>query len=500
MENFFLSMRHINKQYTGVKALDEVDFHIREGEIHCLAGMNGSGKSTLVKIISGVETPEAGAEIEIAGHKVSRLHSAESIGYGVEVIYQDLSLFPNLTVQENIAMSELISSRKQLISWKKARVAAEKAMARINVDINLDMQISKLTMADQQLVAICRALTGNVRLLIMDEPTTALTKKEVDALLAVVLDLQKKGIATLFISHKLNEVIQVAQRVTVLRDGRNVGSFSASEIDDKKLEEYMTGTTTTYTPYHITADTAVKPIIDVRRASKAGNFANIDLTVYPGEIVGITGLLGSGRTELALALFGMNMLDSGEIYIDGEKVILDSVKKAMDKRIAYVPENRLVEGLVLDQPVGSNIIMTIIDRMLTNMHFMDKKLHEKQISKWVKDLGIKVPSVESPVKTLSGGNQQRVVLAKWIATDPKLFILDNPTVGIDVAAKSSIHTVIKELAHKGMGVIIISDEISEVLYNCNRVIVMNKGRILREFNSQYTQEEEIQACIESSGV
>ncbi len=500
METLFLSMRHINKQYTGVKALDDVEFSIREGEIHCLAGTNGSGKSTLVKIISGVEQPESGAFIEIAGKKVNQLNSMDSIRQGIEVIYQDLSLFPNLTVQENIAMSELVSSKAQLVSWRKSRRIAIEAMKKIGISIPLDQIVSRLTMADRQLVAISRALTKEVKLLIMDEPTTALTKKEVDALLAVVVDLKKKGISTLFISHKLNEVMQVAGRVTVLRDGKLIGCYSSSDLDDKKIEYYMTGTTTVYTPYHTMPDRSTQPLLGIKNFSKEANFKDICMDVYPGEIVGITGLLGSGRTELALSLFGLNPPDSGQMSIEGKVVNVKSVKEALQNGIAYVPENRLVEGLVLDQSVGKNVVMTVLDRLLTSAKFIDKKRVDDSIEKWVDELKIKVPSVDSPVKTLSGGNQQRVVLAKWIATKPKLFILDNPTVGIDIAAKRSIHDVIKKLAQQGVGVIIISDEISEVLYNCNRVLVMNRGRIIKEFVSSDANEEEIQLFIESHAI
>jgi len=500
MENLFLSMQGINKRYAGVQALENVDFAVRQGEILCLAGTNGSGKSTLVKIISGVVQPEPGGEIVINGNRVHHLSSMESIRNGIEVIYQDLSLFPNLTVQENISISETVSSKKQLISWKKSRETAEKAMERIGIHLDPDAVVSGLSMADQQLVAISRALTGNLKLLIMDEPTTALTKKEIDALLAVVIDMKAKGIATLFISHKLNEVMEVAERVTVLRDGKSIGCFSSSELDDKKIEYHMTGTTTTYSPYHAVPDTGQVPLLQTRELSKKDNFSGINLTVHPGEIVGITGLLGSGRTELALSLFGLNPPDSGEILLSGKPTVIDSVKQAMHHGIAYVPENRLVEGLILDQSIGKNIVITVLDRLLTGLRFIDNDKVNSRITQSVKELSIKIPGPEAAVKTLSGGNQQRVVLAKWIASNPGLCILDNPTVGIDIAAKSSIHAVIKQLALNGMGIIIISDEIPEVLYNCNRVLIMNRGRIIREFVSLDTTEEEIQAFIEATAV
>ena len=497
METLFLSMKNITKVYAGVRALDSVDFSINRGEVHCLAGTNGSGKSTLVKIISGVLNSEKGAEIIINGKKTEHYSSIESIQQGIEVIYQDLSLFPNLSVAENIALNENISSGKKIVNWKKSREIAVKAMERIGVSIPLDIRVEELSMADQQLVAICRALTGDVKLLIMDEPTTALTKKEIDALLKVVLDLKSKGISSLFISHKLNEVMEISERVTVLRDGKLVGCYECSELDDKKLEYLMTGATSVYEPYSFNPDKTGIPVLRTEKLSKSQNFRDIDLEVYPGEIVGITGLLGSGRTELALSVFGLNPADSGKIKINGKEVVINSVGKAKKQGIAYVPEDRLRNGLVMDQSVGRNIVATVIDRMLGKGGLINFEKVDNSINKWVRELSIKIPSVDSPVKTLSGGNQQRIVIGKWIATNPELFILDNPTVGIDVSAKSSIHKIIRKLAEKGMGIIIISDEIAEVLYNCSRILIMHKGRIVKEFNSLEATEEEIQAYIES---
>jgi simple sugar transport system ATP-binding protein len=500
METQFLSMQHISKRYAGVQALCEVDFSIREGEIHCLAGTNGSGKSTLVKIICGVEQPDEGSLITIEGTTCHHLTRMDALRYGIQVIYQDLSLFPNLSVMENISMGETMASKSHLISWKANRDIALQAMHKIGISIPLDKNVADLTMADQQLVAISRALTRDVRLLILDEPTTALTKKEVTALLAVIKDLRKKGIATLFISHKLNELIEVADRVTILRDGIKTGCFPSNELDDKKIEYHMTGTNTSYTPYHLQPNTTTEPLLRCSQLQKEYNFADINLVMYPGEIVGITGLLGSGRTELALALFGLNPPSSGVCYLNGKRLNLKSVADVVKKGVAYVPENRLVEGLVLDQPIAKNIVMTILDDNLDRLGLLDEKNLQKKVAELVDELGIKIPSVDSAVKTLSGGNQQRVVLAKWIATDPKLFILDNPTVGIDVAAKSSIHSIIKNLAKKGMGIIMISDEIPEVLYNCNRVLVMNRGRIIGEFDASKSTESDIQSFIDSHAV
>lgn len=498
MSSVFLAMKNISKRYTGVQALDSVDFDINEGEIHCLAGANGSGKSTLIKIISGVEKPDSGSEIYINGELSSHRNSIDSIHQGIEVIYQDLSLFPNLTVAENIALSTVISGKKKFLNSRSYYATARKAMKRININIPLDAKVEDLSIADQQLVAICRSLTGELKLLIMDEPTTALTSREVAALFKVVTDLRDKGIATLFVSHKLNEVMQIAERVTILRDGLKIGCYPAADLDSKKIEFFMTGDNFEYSKSG-TLISGEKPLLEIENLSKKDNFEDITLKLHPGEILGITGLLGSGRTELALSLFGMNPADSGIIKINGKEMVLNSVTKAVGLGIAYVPENRLVQGLVMEQAVSKNTVITIIGKLIKKLGLIDHKEKSDKISDLITKFSIKVPSVDAAVATLSGGNQQRVVLAKWIATDPKLLILDGPTVGIDVAAKGSIHESIKQLASEGLGVIIISDEVPEVLNSCHRVIVMNRGRISSEFITDESTEEEILECLETAG-
>jgi simple sugar transport system ATP-binding protein len=498
MSNVFLSMKNISKRYVGVQALHAVDFEINTGEIHCLVGENGSGKSTLIKIISGAVEPDDGAHIEVNGEHLHGHAAIDSIHKGIEVIYQDLSLFPNLTVAENISLSQIIAAGNRFINWKEVQSIAEKAMARIGVAIPLHELVADISIADQQLVAICRALTHDIKLVIMDEPTASLTRKEVDALFGVVKDLKSKDIATLFVSHKLNEVLQIAERVTILRDGRKVGTFPSRELDDEKLTFLMTAKKVEYTRYVPEAHRQDR-LLEVRQLSKAGNFKDINFELYPGEILGITGLLGSGRTELALALFGDNPADSGEILIQGRPVTIRSVQHAIHQGIGYVPENRLVQGLVMQQAVGKNIVVTVLHRLLSWLGLLDGDRVRKTISQWVTDLSIRIPSVDAPVQTLSGGNQQRVVLAKWLATQPKILILDGPTIGIDVAAKGAIHDIIRDLARQGMGIIVISDEVPEVFHNCNRIIVMHKGRFIAHFEALQTTEDEIQRCINMAG-
>jgi simple sugar transport system ATP-binding protein len=494
MSDPLLRLTNISKHYAGVTALDRVDFELDREEIHCLVGENGSGKSTLIKIISGTVSPDPGAVVEIDGDIVQTHKAIDAIDHGIQVIYQDLSLFPNLTVAENIALGEFVSEHRKLVKWKELDEIAVSAMSRIDVQLPLETKVSEVSIADQQLVAICRALTRDVKLIIMDEPTASLTRREVDSLLSVVLDMKSKGIATLFVSHKLNEVFQIADRISVLRDGNMVGVFPSAEMDEVKLTQLMTGKKVEYQNFSLPAN-GNRPILKVERLSRKSEFKDITFTLRPGEILGITGLLGSGRTELALSLFGVTKPDAGRIVLEGKPVKIRSVQEAMRLGIGYVPEDRLTQGLVNEQPVGDNIIISIIDSLVNRFKMIDKKERKKKIDHWISALEISVPGVDSPVRTLSGGNQQRIVLAKWISTNPKILILDGPTIGIDVAAKFAIHVIIRDLAKKGIAIILISEEIPEIYNNCNRVLVMHKGCIVKEFDTDQVSMDEIQDFI-----
>lgn len=490
----FLSLKQVSKNYAGVTALDKVDFDIYPGEIHCLAGENGSGKSTMIKIISGTVKADPGSVIEINGTPVHHLHAIDAINRGIQVIYQDLSSFPYLTVAENIALGYFVANHRKVINWKELTGIAEKAQARIGVHLPLDAPVNEISIADQQLAAICRALTRDVKLLIMDEPTSSLTKREVDSLLSVVLEMKSRGISTIFVSHKLSELLQIADRVSVLRDGKMIGTYPAGELTNEKLTYLMTGLKVEYEPFKTTAFSDI-PVLKLNHLSKTNEFKDISFDLYPGEILGLTGLLGSGRTELALSIFGIAKPDHGTIEFNGKLVEIHSIRDALRLGIAYVPEDRLVQGLVTSQSVGDNIMLTTIDDYVNRFRLLDMDKKKNSIREWVKNLSIRIPSVESPVQTLSGGNQQRVVLAKWIATNPKVLILDGPTIGIDIAAKRSIHEIIRALTKKGISIIIISEEIPEVYNNCNRIIVMHKGCIVKEFETQNTSIEELQNYV-----
>jgi simple sugar transport system ATP-binding protein len=490
----FLELRNISKHFGGVQALKHVDFSLSRGEIHCLVGENGSGKSTLIKIISGVHAPEPGGEIVIEGQTYSHLTPSGSIHQGIQVIYQDLSLFPNMTVAENIGLTQYLEAGRKFVDSRAIRQMAEDTMAKIKVSLPLDRLVEQLSIADRQIVAICRAIASNARLVIMDEPTASLTRQEVEALMAVVRDLQQKQINTLFVSHRLYEIMEIAERVTVLRDGEKVGVYKADEIDDRKLAFLMTSKEFDYT-VHTAEFNRENTVLEVKNLSKQGNYRDISFQLHEGEILGLTGVLGSGRTELALSLFGMNQPDSGEVVLNGEIVHFATNKQAIAKGISYVPEDRLTLGLVMDQPIGNNVVLPIIEKLLNALKLIDKAQVQAAVKKWINALRIKVADPQDAVNTLSGGNQQRVVLAKWLATQPKVFVLDSPTVGVDIAAKHGIYETVKDLASQGMGILFISDEVSEVLYNCHRILLMRKGRLISEYFPNQISEQELSQKI-----
>ncbi|MDK2799343.1 MAG: simple sugar transport system ATP-binding protein [Clostridiales bacterium] len=489
MQEHLIKVTNVSKSFAGVQALKNIDLTIKRGEIRCLAGENGCGKSTLIKIISGAHVPDEG-DIEINGKHYKRLHPIEAIREGIQVIYQDFSIFPNLTAAENIALNSELAKNRRFVNWKRVKSIAKEAIRKIDVNIDLDAKVENLSVADKQLIAISRALLQNAKLIIMDEPTTALTQKEVNALFKVVKSLQQKGISILFVSHKLDEVFDLAEKITILRNGQNVIDGDTSQFDKEKFVYYMTGRKISESHYELQQESN-QCLLKVEKLSQKGSFYDISFDLYSGEILGITGLLGSGRTELAMALFGLNPADSGRIYVEDRLTEIKTVQDAIKNRIAYVPEDRLTEGLFLQQSIGRNIIISTVEKLLNKYKLIDSEKMNIQINHWVKELNIATPSTHLPVQALSGGNQQRVVLAKWLATNPKILILNGPTVGVDIGSKTDIHQIIRELAQQGVGVIVISDDIPELLHNCNRILIMRKGRIVGEFGGKSITEKEL---------
>jgi len=494
MAEEFLRVNNISKHFAGVRALDNVSFVVNQGEIRCLVGENGSGKSTLIKVIAGVYPPTSG-EVTINGQTYRSLRPITSIQEGIQVIYQDFSLFPNLTAAENIALNYQLERGKRFINWGEVRRIARDAIAQIDVDVDLNAIVGDLPVADRQLIAITRALLHDAKLIIMDEPTTALTQREVESLFRVIRGLRQKGISILFVSHKLSEVQSIADTIMVLRNGKKVADGLASEFDLVKLAYHMTGREIMETGYRYNptahGQNGNPPLLRVNNLSLPGRFEDVSFEVRSGEIVGVTGLLGSGRTDLALALFGVQPAISGETYVNGRRVHIGSIQDAMRHGIGYVPEDRLTEGLFLAQSIGRNVVVRIIDQTLGRAGLLSSRKMTEKIREWTKRLSIKTADVRNAVSSLSGGNQQRVVLAKWLAASPQILVMNGPTVGVDVGSKMELHELIKELAGQGIGILIMSDDLPELMNTCNRILLMREGRIVEEFQTTNITEEQL---------
>ena len=474
-----LELRDVARHFAGVKALDGVSLSIGRGEIHCLAGENGSGKSTLIKVVSGINAVDRGTVL-VDGVPVADMTPRQAIALGVQVIYQDFSLFGNLTVAENLAIGAELRARRRVVNWRRMRAHAEAAVARLGVHLDLDATVDSLPTSGRQLVAIARALMADPRLLIMDEPTTALTGREVATLFGVVRDIQSRGIAVLFVSHKMREMLDISERLTVLRSGRVVAAGPIAEFDEAAITRAMTGSDIAEAPYVWQPGSAAKPLLELDRLAVPDELHDISLRLLPGEIVGVSGLLGSGRTELALALFGMRPQYRGTIRLDGAPVRLDSVQRAIAQRIAYVPEDRLTEGLFLPETIDRNIVATSLGR-LSRFGLLRSRAAASAAADTIRAMAIATPTGDRPVTQLSGGNQQRVVIGRWLLQQPRLLILNGPTVGVDVGSKAGIHATIRGLARECcLGVLMISDDVPELAANCNRILLMHRGRLVAE--------------------
>jgi simple sugar transport system ATP-binding protein len=478
-----LEVRNIVKTYGGVKALDDVSMQLVAGHVHCLAGENGCGKSTLIKIISGVERPDSG-EILIDGKVQGTLSPVDSILAGIQVIYQDFSLFPNLSVGENISITAQVAQRSKLFSARKARSAAAKIVSDLSLNLDLDELVENLSVADKQLTAICRALVNDARIIIMDEPTTALTHTEVKYLFDVVNQLRDRGVALLFVSHKLEEALEVSQDVTILRSGVHIVSGPAEDFDRQSLTKHITGRDVREVRELSTPSESAHPLLSVKNLTLPGAFTGITFDLQPGEILGITGLLGSGRTEIAEALFGVKPARSGTIEVEGKAVKIRSIRDALKAGIGYLPEDRLTQGLFMEKSVAENIIASSLDSHRSSLRVLDSKRVDATVVGIFERLKIKAANVGALVRTLSGGNGQRVVLGKLLATQPRVLILNGPTVGVDIGSKEQILDILRVEAGQGMGIVVISDDAPELVSVCNRVLVIRQGMIAEELEGK----------------
>ena len=495
-----LEMRNITKEFPGVKALDQVNFQVEEGEIHCLVGENGAGKSTLMKVLSGVYPHgNYSGDIVLNGEvqKFSGISSSER--QGVAIIYQELALVPNMTVYENLFLGHEFH-KKGLINWHNTKVEAVKMLDKVKLDVHPSSKVIDLGVGVQQLIEIAKALSKDVKLLILDEPTAALNEDDSDNLLELLLELKTQGVTSIMISHKLKEVIHVADTVTVLRDGQTICSLDASkgEVNEKDIIKNMVGREIN----DVFPKREHKKFGEVRLEVKGWSaydrklgrdvVKNADFNIRQGEIVGIAGLMGAGRTEFAHSIFGnsRNYGITGDIFIGGKKVVLNQPKQAIINGLAYVSEDRKGNGLILSQDVKQNITIAnlkkISDRFIINRHEEVKVAEEYRES-----LRIKTPSIEQEVNNLSGGNQQKVAIGKWLFVEPTILILDEPTRGIDVGAKYEIYTLMNELVAKGLSVIMISSELPEVLGMSDRIYVMAEGKFTGELSIEEANQEKI---------
>ncbi|MCE7030560.1 sugar ABC transporter ATP-binding protein [Jiella avicenniae] len=470
-----LELKNISKAFGPVKVLTGVDFDLRPGEVHALMGENGAGKSTMIRIAAGDHRAEEG-EIRLDGEVRRFAGPREAQAEGIIVVHQELLLFPALSVAENVFLGHQPKTAAGLVDWGRMRREARDLLDRLDCpNLDVDQKVSRLSVADRQRVEIARALSRNARVLIMDEPTAALAEADVRRLLEVIRRLRSEGVAIVYVSHRMNEIFEIADRVTVLRDGVSVGTRPIGEVTEASLVSMMVGR-----DIHQLFPKEDVPRgetrLELRGVSLAGVVEDISFDLHAGEILGIAGLVGSGRTELAQTIFGVTPATSGEILVDGKPRKIGSVREAIDAGIAYVPEDRGLHGLVRAQPLRENVSMAILDR-LTRYSVVDTGREQNLASDAIERFSIRARDARQRVGQLSGGNQQKVVLAKWLATDPKILILDEPTRGIDIGAKTEIHRLMGELAKKGLAILMISSELPEVLGMSDRVLVMREGRL-----------------------
>jgi rhamnose transport system ATP-binding protein len=479
-----VELRSISKRFGATQALLDVSVTVAPGEIHALVGENGAGKSTLVKILAGVHVPDAG-EILLDGDAVAIRSPAQARALGIAVVHQEPRLFPDLSVAENVFMANPPTNRLG-IDWGAMGEAATELFRELDVQIEPGALVRGLSMADQQLIEIAKALSIDAGLLILDEPTASLSLHETERLFAIVHRLTARGTAVLFVSHRLEEVFALCERATVLRDGRHVITADTAELDTAELIRHMVGRTVTLFPK---ADSeAGDVLLDVDGLGRSGVFGDVSFSARAGEILGFAGLVGAGRTEVARVLFGIDRADSGTIQLDGRPVGFHSPDQALAAGVAYLPEDRHQNGLVLDFPITANVSLPILQRLFPRLvvrRSVEERLAEEQAAR----LSVRMQGVDQLVASLSGGNQQKVVLAKWLASEPRLLILDEPTRGIDIGAKVEVHRIISELAASGLAIILISSDLPEVLAMSDRILVMHEGAVTAELSRGASEEQ-----------
>ena len=473
-QDYILQVRGLTKTFAGIKALNNVQLNLRKGEVHALMGENGAGKSTFMKILSGLETPDSG-EILLEGKSLTVKSVREAQRRGISMIHQEMLAVPELTVAQNIFLGR--EPTRWLPGWldnRQINKAAETLLANLGVTLNVRTKVKNLSVAEQQMVEIAKAVSYNANVIIMDEPTSALSHKETAVLFTLIGDLRRKGTAIIYISHKLEEISQLADTITVLRDGNYIGTYPASDLDTHSLINRMVGREIGNL-YPVAQATAGQEVIAIRNLTRYGAFADVNFTVHEGEILGIGGLMGAGRTELARALYGLDRPDAGDIYFRGQRVTVASPRQAIRMGIGYVSEDRKGWGFVPQLSVRHNLSLASLPAHAKGP-FVDTRRETASVHRLIQELRIKTAGPDQPVGQLSGGNQQKVVIGKVLLTSPTLIILDEPTRGIDVGAKVEIYKLIRQLADQGVALIIISSELPELLGLSDRILVLEKGK------------------------
>lgn len=485
-----MKMTGISKSFPGVKALEDVNLSAYGGEVMALLGENGAGKSTLMKILSGVYTKDTG-KIEISGEEVAINNIKESEALGITIIHQELSVIPNLTVAENIFLgNEKVNKVTGIINKKVERERAILFLNQVGCKIDPDVLVSEISIGDMQMVEIAKALAKNTSVIIMDEPTTALTDVETQKLFEVIKSLKARNFAVIYISHRMEEIFKICDRITVLRDGKFVSECEVKDIDYDKLITMMVGRKIQdQFPYK-----KIEPgetVLEVKNLSCDNRVQDISFQVKAGEILGVSGLMGSGRTELAKTIFGEYKKSNGEIYVDGTEVKINCIKDAIDNGICYLPEDRKREGMVLGLSVRENMTLANIKTYENKFKSIDRKSEMEDVDEYIKKLAIKTPSTKQIIRNLSGGNQQKVIIAKWLLLAPKVLIIDEPTRGIDVGAKKEIYELLNELKAMGKAMIMISSDLSEILGISDRILVMHEGHLSGELTRENANQESI---------
>lgn len=487
-----LQLKNVTKNFIGVKALDNMNLELKYGELHAVCGENGAGKSTLMKIITGVYKPCFG-EICLKSDKVVMENTNDAYSKGISIIYQETSLFPDLTVLENLFIGhEPITKRLGIfdsIDYGSMRAKAIDIFKRLNMNINLDETVENLGVATKQMVEIAKALTYDAEVLILDEPTAALTNREVRALFDIIKKLKSEGVSMLYISHRLEEIFEIADRVTVIRDGQYITTQNVADVTHDQLVSWMVGREMDNLYPKVQVDIG-NTVLKLKNINQKGVLKDINLELKKGEIIGISGLAGSGRTELAHAICGFSQFDSGQMLLNGSEVKIKSYRNALNKGIVYVSEDRKENGLVVDMTIKENIVLPILDQ-LSKRTFINFKNAEEVSSEYMEKLKIKAPTVDFTVENLSGGNQQKVSVSKALAAKPKVLILDEPTRGVDVGAKAEIHKIITTLANEGVSIIMISSDLPEIIGMSDRVYVMKNGAIVDEIEREMSTQENI---------